>query len=148
MKIVDILYLSSIAYDITVTSKEELMKLAGSLLAKNIPDIDENVISGCLLNREKLGNTGIGDGVAIPHGKLSGITMPVGCFIKLATPINFDASDGTPVDLCFGLLMPEENITRYLEILSTLTDKFSNTAFCDKLRQAKSKDELYKLVIS
>jgi PTS system nitrogen regulatory IIA component len=148
MKIVDILYLSSISYNASVNNKEELLRLAGNLLGKNVPDIDEGVINGCLLNREKLGNTGIGNGVAIPHGKLSGITVPIGCFIKLTNPIDFGANDGEPVDLCFGLLMPEDNITQHLEILSTLTDKFGASGFCDKLRLAKSKDELYKLVVS
>jgi len=92
-----------------VGSKKRLLEQLSELLAGSSPGLSQNEIFNALLNREKLGSTGLGKGVAIPHGRMATLEHPVCAFIKLATPIDFDASDGQPVDLIFTLLVPEDS---------------------------------------
>ena len=90
----------------------------------------------CLFAREKLGSTGLGQGVAIPHGRIKGLKQAVGAFLRLASPVPFDSPDGRPVDLLFVLLVPEQATEQHLQILSELAQRFSERVFREKLQSA------------
>ena len=121
-----------------VGSKKRLLEQLSELLAGSSPGLSQNEIFNALLNREKLGSTGLGKGVAIPHGRMATLEHPVCAFIKLATPIDFDASDGQPVDLIFTLLVPEDSTEEHLQVLSTIAEIFSNTGICTALRTCET----------
>jgi PTS system nitrogen regulatory IIA component len=118
-----------------VGSKKRLLEHISELLAKNAPQLSRNEIFDSLISREKLGSTGLGKGVAIPHGRLSALQRPVCAFIKLDQPIEFDAVDGLPVDLVFGLIVPEDSTDDHLQILAGIAALFSNPAFCNAVRE-------------
>ncbi len=146
MNIADILSLNCIGSSISVSSKKRVLeKLAGLITTQN-PDLSEDEIFDSLISRERLGSTGIGHGVAIPHGRVKTGGKSIGCFMQLENTVDFDAIDGKPVDLVFGLLVPEDSTDEHLQILSTLASLFSNEAICDKLRQAASAEEIHTLI--
>jgi PTS system nitrogen regulatory IIA component len=99
-----------------------------------------------LLEREKLGSTGIGDGIAIPHGKMSGLNDLMISFGRSKDGIDFNAMDGKPVHLFFLLMAPENSAGQHLKILAKLSRMLKDTNFRKKLMSAKSKDELYKII--
>lgn len=99
--------------------------------------IAPDVICDALLAREKLGSTGLGLGVAIPHGRIRGLRHAVGAFAHLAPPIDFDAPDGRPVDLMFVLLVPEKANETHLQLLSTLAQMFTDRAFRESVAAAQ-----------
>jgi PTS system nitrogen regulatory IIA component len=118
-----------------IASKKRLLEHLGELLAGSSPQLSKQVIFDALVNREKLGSTGLGKGVAIPHGRMAALEQPVCAFIRVKNPVDFDASDGQPVDLVFSLLVPEESTEEHLQVLSTIAEIFSNTGVCTALRQ-------------
>src|SRR5574343_2062866 len=95
-----------------------------------------SIIFDRLFAREKLGSTGLGQGVAIPPGRIKGLKQAVGAFMRLATPVPFDSPDGRPVDLLFVLLVPEQATEQHLQILSELAQRFSERTFREKLQAA------------
>ena len=119
-------------------SKKGLLENLAAMLAKNTSQITQNDIFDVLVNREKLGSTGLGKGVAIPHGRMAALTSPVCAFIKLDKPVEFDASDGQAVDLVFALLVPEDSTEEHLQVLSTIAEIFSNPVVCKALRNCES----------
>jgi PTS system nitrogen regulatory IIA component len=121
-----------------VGSKKRLLEYISELLANSSLKLSQNDIFNALLSREKLGSTGLGKGVAIPHGRMASLEKPVCAFVKLDTPIDFDASDGQPVDLIFTLLVPEDSTEEHLQVLSTIAEIFSNTGISMALRQCDS----------
>jgi PTS system nitrogen regulatory IIA component len=127
-------------------SKKSVLEAISKLMAQNLPDMDYEQIFDCLLNREKIGSTGIGHGVAIPHCCSKNIPKPVGVFIRLQKPIDFGAIDNQPVDLFFTVLIPEGATEKHLELLATLAEKFRHKEFREKLRQTKTDADLYKIV--
>jgi len=146
MNIIDILSPDCINSAVNVSSKKRLLEKLGGEITNNNPDLIEDEIFESLISRERLGSTGIGHGVAIPHGRVKTGGKSIGCFMQLENPVDFDAIDGKPVDLVFGLLVPENSTDEHLQILSTLATLFSNEAICDELRQAGSSEEIYKLL--
>ena len=131
-----------------IGSKKRLMENLSELLARNVPQLSKNEIFDSLINREKLGSTGLGRGVAIPHGRLSLLEQPVSAFIKLEQPIDFDALDGQPVDLVFALIVPENSTDDHLQILSMIAALFSNPAFCGSIRDCRNDACLLQLLTS
>ncbi|MDH3980457.1 MAG: PTS IIA-like nitrogen regulatory protein PtsN [Gammaproteobacteria bacterium] len=131
-----------------IASKKRLLEHLGELLGSSSPRLSKQVIFDALINREKLGSTGLGKGVAIPHGRMAELEEPVCAFIRVKNPVDFDASDGKPVDLVFSLLVPEESTEEHLQVLSTIAEIFSNTGICNALRQcddgASVLDQLYQ----
>ena len=95
-----------------------------------------------LFAREKLGSTGLGRGIAIPHGRIKGLRHASGAFLRLTTPVPFDSPDGAPVSLLFVLLVPEQATEQHLQILSELAERFSDRACRDALLQAQSADDV------
>ena len=146
MNIIDILSLDCIQSTVNVSSKKRVLEKLAGLITTHNPELSEDEIFESLISRERLGSTGIGHGVAIPHGRVNTGGKAIGCFMPLENAIDFDAIDGKPVDLIFGLLVPEDSTDEHLQILSTLANLFSNEAICDKLRQASSAEEIHTLI--
>ena len=140
MNITDLLNPERVLCRKDVGSKKRLLEQLSELLAGSSPSLSQNEIFDALLNREKLGSTGLGKGVAIPHGRMATLEQPVCAFIKLTTPLDFDASDGQAVDLIFTLLVPEDSTEEHLQVLSTIAEIFSNTGICTALRACETGD--------
>ena len=109
--------------------------------------VDERRLFDRLLERERLGSTGIGSGIAIPHGRLPGLDKPVGLFARLAHPIDFDAIDDRPVDIVFLLLAPEGAGADHLKALARVSRLLRDRSLVEKLRATESADALYALLI-
>ncbi len=120
----DILPEQNIILDLDVSSKKRIFEQVG-LLLENHKDLSRGDVFECLFAREKLGTTGLGQGVAIPHGRYPGLKEAIGVFIRVKEPVLFDAPDGKPVSLLFALLVPENANSVHLEVLSQLAAKFS-----------------------
>lgn len=141
----EILPLSHIVLDMEVSSKKRLFEEAGLLLEHEsaLPHTD---VFDCLFAREKLGSTGLGQGVAIPHGRHACVKKATGAFIRTAEPVAFDAPDGKPVSLIFILLVPENATGEHLEVLSKLAGKFSQKNIRELLAGASSAEEVRKIL--
>jgi len=125
-------------------SKKRVLELLGSLLADTAPDLTQDSVFDRLLERERLGSTGLGHGIALPHARMRNIDQAYGAFIQLQQGVEFDAIDNKPVDLLFALLVPEAATQEHLQLLATLAEMFSNQEFCAGLRGATTPDELLK----
>jgi PTS system nitrogen regulatory IIA component len=144
MNITDLLIRERILCCADIGSKKRLFERLGELLAGNSGVLSQNDIFDALINREKLGSTGLGKGVAIPHGRIASLEKPLCAIIKLAEPIDFDATDRQPVDLVFALLVPEESTEEHLQVLSTIAEVFSNPGVCAALRQCDTESCIYE----
>lgn len=125
------------------TKKTLFTQLAG--VAASVTDLDPRLVVERLAAREKLGSTGFGGGVAIPHAKLPGLAAVTGIFARLAQPIEFDAVDDLPVDLVFALLSPADAGADHLKALARVSRRLRDRPFLDKLRGAASRDALFIL---
>lgn len=146
MKLADILSSGRIATGIAVTSKKRALEEIARLLALGTEGLTAADIVTSLANREKLGSTGLGHGVAIPHGRVPGITQSVGAFIRLKHPVDYDTHDGQPVDLIFGLLVPQHATGEHLQHLAAIAEKFSDDDFCAAVHAAKDETALHALL--
>ena len=135
MNITDLLMPDRVNCRDDLGSKKRLLEYVSELLAGSSPELTQNEIFDALINREKLGSTGLGKGVAIPHGRIASLERPVCAFVRLATPVDFDATDRQPVDLIFTLLVPEDSTEEHLQVLSTIAEIFSNAGISMALRQ-------------
>jgi PTS system nitrogen regulatory IIA component len=129
-------------------SKKRLLATAAELIASKVPQVNATQIYDALIAREQLGSTGLGDGIAIPHCRIPRCQNTIGCLVKLAEPVDFDAIDNKPVDLLFFLLVPENTLAGHLEALRTLAENFSNPEFCKRLRSATTDAELYAAALA
>lgn len=136
-----------IACGVTASSKKRALEQLSELIARGESGLSSTEVFDSLLARERLGGTGLGHGVAIPHGRLKNYPTTVGAFITLREAVDFDALDKQPVDLLFALLIPEESTQEHLEILSLLAGMFNDDALREALRDADSTDELYRLMV-
>jgi len=146
MKINELINPDRIAYDAHAGSKKRVLELISGLLTANNPDMTEDEIFESLIERERLGSTGLGHGVAIPHARLKGREEAIGAFLKLDTGVDFDAIDQQPVDLVFALLVPEHYTDEHLHILASLAEIFSDEPFCEKLRNSKDNNQALYLL--
>ncbi len=143
-QIAHLLSASNIVLDLDVATKARLFEAAGALFAASAR-LDAGMVAASLGAREKLGSTGLGQGIAIPHGRIKGLTEARGAFLRLKNPVPFDAPDGKPVAQVFVLLVPEQATDLHLQLLSELAQMFSERAFRDKLAAATDPDELLAL---
>lgn len=141
----EILPLSHIVLDLEVGSKKRLFEEAG-LLLEHEAELPRSDVFDCLFAREKLGSTGLGQGVAIPHGRHACVKKATGAFIRTQEPVAFDAPDGKPVSLVFILLVPENATGEHLEVLSKLAGRFSQKAVRESLMSAASPEEVRRLL--
>jgi PTS system nitrogen regulatory IIA component len=145
--IAKLLPLSNIRLDLDVTSKKRLFEQVG-LIFENHQGIARSTVFDSLFAREKLGSTGLGQGVAIPHGRVKGIKDAIGAFIRLAHPVPFDAPDGKPVGVVFVLLVPEAATELHLQILSELAHFFSDAEMRDQLNSGGDAVLLHQKIIA
>jgi nitrogen PTS system EIIA component len=129
--------------DVELTSKKRLFEQVG-LLVEGSRGIARSTVFDSLFAREKIGSTGLGQGIAIPHGRIKGLKDAVGVFVRLAQPLPFDAPDSKPVNLVFALLVPEAATERHLEILSELAEHFSDPDFRDRLTAAPDAETVFR----
>ncbi len=127
-------------------SKKRALERVGELLATAAPNLSQEEIFEQLLERERLGSTGLGHGVALPHARLKGIEQACGVLVRLESGIDYDAIDGQPVDLLFGLLVPHDATQEHLQLLAKLASLFSKESFRDQLRKVKDCDEAMTLI--
>jgi len=131
--------------DLDVSSKKRVFEHVG-LVFENHHQIAHTQVFESLFAREKLGSTGLGQGIAIPHGRIKGLKEAVGAMIRMRAPIPFDAPDALPVNLIFVLLVPERATDLHLQILSELAQMFSDKAFRDQLLGAPSAEAMHRLI--
>ena len=129
------------------SSKKRVLENIAGCISEDINTIDADQLFNSLLAREKLGSTGLGNGIAIPHCRMKDCTKIIGGLVKLQEPIDFDAIDGEPVDLIFVLLVPEEAHDEHLQVLASIVQMFSDKDFCQQLRDAEDNNTLYQLAI-
>lgn len=129
---------------VSVSSKKRILEFIAEQIHLHSAALDETQIFNNLVSRERLGSTGIGQGIAIPHCRLEGCDHVVGVLMTLEEGVDFDAIDNQPVDLLFTLIVPKEATSEHLELLSQLAEKFNDRAFCDQLRQCTDADSLYQ----
>src|SRR5690606_12711012 len=127
--------------------KKRVLEYIAHLIACDLPEIDEDVLFESLVAREKLGSTGFGNGIAIPHCRLIGCNAPISAVLRLETAIDFDAIDGEPVDLLFVLLVPEAATDEHLELLRQIASIFEQDDVRERLRNAPNNAALYQAVL-
>lgn len=129
------------------SSKKRVLESIAERIHYQDETLSETDIFNNLVSRERLGSTGIGEGIAIPHCRLDGLDRVIGVLMTLAEPVDFDAIDNQPVDLVFALIVPKEATSEHLELLSQLAEKFNDDAFCQRLRQCTDTDSLYRNMV-
>jgi len=140
-----LLPLSNVIVDLDVASKKRVFEQAG-LLFENTLHIARNQVFDSLFAREKLGSTGLGQGVAIPHGRIKGLKDAVAAIVRMKEAIPFDAPDGQPVSIACILLVPEKATDKHLQILSELAQMFSDKSFRDSILNSKDASEIHRLI--
>ena len=135
----------NVLLDLDVGSKKRVFEQAG-LLFENHQNIARGQVFDSLFAREKLGSTALGQGIAIPHGRIKGLREAVGALIHTHEPIPFDAPDGKPVNLIFVLLVPERATDLHLQILSEVVQMFSDRVFRDRLLACTRADTAHQLI--
>ncbi|WP_295431236.1 PTS sugar transporter subunit IIA [uncultured Thiodictyon sp.] len=121
-----------------IASKKRLLETLARLLAADHPQLKPDLIFERLLERERLGSTGLGHGIALPHARVKEATQSLGAFVSLAHGVDYDAADGERVDLAFALLVPETATEEHLQLLAELAGRFNDPAVRQQLRQAGS----------
>lgn len=145
MDLSDLVSPQGVVAHLKVSGKKQLLQELATR-ASAITGVPERVIFETLLERERLGTTGVGQGIAIPHGKLAGIDRIHGLFARLGEPIDFDSIDDQPVDLVFLLLAPEGAGADHLKALARVSRLLRNQTMCEKLRAAEDKSALFALL--
>lgn len=145
MEIVDLLSGDSIVPNLKASSKKQTLQELAKLAAV-VTGAEERAIFDVLLERERLGTTGVGSGIAIPHGKLGDVDRLYGLFARLETAVEFEAIDDQPVDLIFLLLAPEEAGADHLKALARVSRLLRDKSICEKLRGADEADALFALL--
>lgn len=145
MNLSSLLYPATVRAHVQLDSKKALFPYVGDLVARSL-GLDAGEVSEALLERERLGSTGFGRGIALPHAKMADLTGVRGLFLQLAKPIDFNAVDGLPVDLLFVLLSPLDAGADHLKALAGVSRMLRNETIADRLRGAKNDEALYALL--
>jgi PTS system nitrogen regulatory IIA component len=146
MNISDLLTPERVACNLKANSKKRALELLSNLLHNELSEISEEKIFESFIERERLGSTGLGHGVALPHARMKGQKEAIGAFIKLDHKIDYDSIDKQPVDLLFALLVPEHFTDEHLKILAQLAEMFGNTSICEGLRNSENSTQLLELL--
>ncbi len=146
MKITDILPAALVIPALKGRNKEEVLRELADAMAAQHAEIDANRLVEVLWERERLGSTAIGDGIAIPHGKLSGLTTVRGAFGRHPQGIDFQSLDGKPTKLLFLLVAPEDSVGQHLKALARVSRLLKDPAFRTQLLTAPNRDELYRCI--
>lgn len=140
-----ILPVSNIVLDAEITSKKRAFEELG-LLFENQHGLARVAVTDSLFARERLGSTGLGHGVAIPHGRIKGLKQPQAALLRLRSPIGFDAPDGEPVSLIISLLIPQNNAQQHLEILSDIAHILGDAQLREKIKTVLDASSLHTLL--
>lgn len=135
----------SVLASVKAQNKKQLLLELAQAMASHVA-VDYRIIFETLLKREKLGSTGIGQGIAIPHGKIPSLRQVYGLFARLSQPVSFDAVDGQPVDLVFVLLAPEDAGADHLKALARISRMLRDSTVVEKLRGTESAESLYSIL--
>jgi PTS system nitrogen regulatory IIA component len=144
-RLASILPPTQVLVQVEVTSKKRAFEEAG-LLFEGLHGLSRAMVADSLFARERLGSTGLGHGVAIPHGRIKGLKTPMAAVFQLQQPIGFDAPDEQPVNLLIFLLVPEASTQKHLEILSEIAELLSDTALREKIKSCDNAAELHRIV--
>ncbi len=147
MKISDMLEQDHILMDLKARDKKEVLEELAAVITSHDPSLEKNSLVKVLLEREKLGSTGIGDGVAIPHGKFQGIDQPIISFGRSRRGLDFESMDGAPAYLFFLLVAPENSASIHLKALARIAKILKNSSFRKTLMDATTKEEVYRTII-
>ena len=123
-------------------SKKRILEIIADIAAKNNDNIDQATVLNSLMSRERMGSTGIGNGIALPHGRLPGLEKVIAIVVTSTPAINFDALDEKPVDIFFALLVPEEQTEGHLQPLATVAGKLSDKETIKAIRRASTSDDI------
>ncbi len=145
MNIADIISKSAVLDNVQAASKRELVQSLSERIAA-LSGLDERAVFDAVWERENLGSTGYGEGVAFPHARIEGLEKVCGMFARLEEPVDFDSLDGKPVDLVFMLISPENSGADHLTALAALSRILKTEGSCNKLRKARSTDEIYAIL--
>ena len=148
MQLSEIINVNRIKNDVDVKSKKRALEELSNLVTQDQTQLDANEIFDSLISRERLGATGVGYGIAIPHGRIKNCQKITGAFIKLSESIDFNTIDNLPVDILFTLIVPEESTDEHLQVLAFLASMFSDKSFREKLRKSDSPEDTYQLLTS
>ena len=148
MQIADILTPKRIAAHMRVSSRKRMLEKVSGLLHAGYSNLDANVAFQSLVDRERLGTTAIGNGVAIPHGRVKGLSTTIGAFATLAEEIDCEASDQQPVNIVFVLLVPEDAGEEQLAFLSKLENAFSDKNLREQLLRSENPEDLYGALVA
>jgi len=129
-------------------SKKRVLENLAEFIAQHTADMDAGLLFTQLTARERLGSTGLGHGIAIPHCRLPNLAAPIGALARLENPVDFESPDEQPVDLLFVLVVPEQSTSEHLELLATLAGQFSQPEWCQRLRDASSSQQLFDAAIA
>src|SRR6266851_1061791 len=146
MKITEILSADLVVADLKGTTKPDVLNELAQALAAKYKEIPLRPLTAVLAERERLGSTAIGDGIAIPHGKLRGVTKIIGVFGRHRLGVDFDSLDGAPTHLFFVLVAPEDSASLHLKALAHVSRLLKDGAFRDRLIAAPDAAELYRLI--
>jgi PTS system nitrogen regulatory IIA component len=144
-RLASILSAAHVLVQVDVSSKKRAFEEAG-LLFENLHGLSRALVTDSLFSRERLGSTGLGHGVAIPHGRIKGLKSPMAAVFQLACPIAFEAPDELPVGLMIFLLVPEAATQKHLEILSEIAEMLSDADLRERLASSPSSADLFKLI--
>lgn len=147
MRLTELLDFDSIRVGMAVGSKRQLLQQLGQTAGARL-GVDPAVIVDSIMEREKLGSTGFGNGVAIPHGKVDGLTNIYAMLVRLAEPVDYKAIDGAPVDFAFLLLSPPDAGAAHLKALAAVSRTVRNGGTLEKMRGARSRDALAAVLMS
>lgn len=147
MKLSDIIEIDNIVPELRAKDKKGVLAELAEVISTHDPSIDKGLIVKVLVEREQLGSTGIGDGVAIPHGKLNCVRHPIISLGRSKEGLDFDSMDGQPAYLFFLLLAPENSSSVHLQVLTKIARILKNSVFRKELMRAETKEELYQTII-
>jgi PTS system nitrogen regulatory IIA component len=142
MVINDIISLDRTKCLVECQSKKRIFEVISEIAVQQSPELDQVEVLSSLLSREKMGSTGIGNGIAIPHGKIKGLGNMIAVIVTSNKPIEFDAIDSQPVDIFFAILVPEEQTDKHLQALSGIAKKLSDKDIVKAVRRATTKNEI------
>ncbi|GEP04202.1 PTS IIA-like nitrogen regulatory protein PtsN [Methylobacterium oxalidis] len=146
MSVLEFLDPNSVMPSLRARAKKQVLQDLSAQAARRLPALDEREVFETLLQRERLGSTGIGDGVAIPHGKLPGLDRLFGLVARLERPVDFEALDGQPVDIAFLLLAPEGAGADHLKALAQVARILREPGMLERIRAARDASALYALL--
>ena len=144
----DLLSPARILAGVRINSKKRLFELISTTFTRKSPDLNPREIFESICAREHLGSTALGNGIAVPHGRIEGTEEVQALFLQLIKPLPFDTDDGKPVDLVFALIVPSECTGDHKKLLSDIVERFSDVELLAQLRNAADVNEIWQLLSS